>query len=154
MKKIEKVANYMLYVNPEGNMTPKKLQKLLFIAYGLFLVVYNDDKNHITERLFTNDFQAWTHGPVSPTIYHKYKDYGMRQISFTECCDFGLKNYEMEFINEVLLKFGKYKAYQLEDFTHKQKPWVNQREGLEWYEPSQNKILDSDIFDEYIEYVC
>ena len=42
MKKIEKVANYMLYVNPEGNMTPKKLQKLLFIAYGLFLVVYNE----------------------------------------------------------------------------------------------------------------
>ncbi len=56
-------------------MTPKKLQKLCYyaVAWGYAL---------LNRRIFNDDeFQAWIHGPVSPTLYHKYKKYGWNLIA-------------------------------------------------------------------------
>lgn len=47
-------------------MSAMKLQKLVYIAYGWYLALKGD-------RLFSEDVQAWQHGPVIPSLYHEFK---------------------------------------------------------------------------------
>lgn len=60
------VANYIIAFANENkffiNMT--KLQKLLYIAYGVYLSVKN-------ERLTNEHPQAWPYGPVFPTTRNR-----------------------------------------------------------------------------------
>ena len=63
------VADYFLVQQDEdaGDLISNmKLQKLLYYAQGYFLAIANEPLFH--ERIY-----AWTHGPVVPKVYHKYK---------------------------------------------------------------------------------
>jgi uncharacterized phage-associated protein len=77
------VANYILRKFFEDNIeiTPLKLQKIVYITYGWFLVIAK-------KRLFDEPILAWKLGPVIPSIYYFYK--GKDRI----------KNKEYIFINE------------------------------------------------------
>lgn len=70
------IANYFLEkAFKEGrDITQMKLQKLVYIAYGWNLAVNG-------ERLFEESIQAWDHGPVIPSLYHEFKDFGSEPIS-------------------------------------------------------------------------
>src|SRR5580693_2299753 len=46
-----------------------KLQKLLYYAQGHYLAESG-------RSLFTDQLQAWSHGPVVPQVYYEYKDNG------------------------------------------------------------------------------
>ena len=54
-------------------VTHLKLQKLAYYCQGLHLAVYD-------LPLFSDEFEAWRHGPVVSTLYHEYKKYGEQFI--------------------------------------------------------------------------
>ena len=54
-------------------ITNMKLQKLMYYAQAWHLAVIGDE-------LFSDDFQAWIHGPVIPALYDKYKAYQWNPI--------------------------------------------------------------------------
>ncbi len=71
------VANAFIEKVSEGKLselTPMKLQKLLFYTQSWHLKLYN-------EPLFDDFFAKWRYGPVIPSLYHEIKEYGSRPIT-------------------------------------------------------------------------
>lgn len=54
-------------------ITPLKLIKLVYIAYGWVLAL-------LGQRLFDEPIEAWKHGPVIPSLYHEFKHYRSEPI--------------------------------------------------------------------------
>jgi len=95
------------------NMT--KLQKLLYITYGLYLAV--------TGKRLTNEHpQAWPYGPVFPTTRNRFLkvDWNDIQISEVE----GIPTDIQKCVKIVFNSFGKYNASYLSSWSHqKNSPW-------------------------------
>ncbi len=70
------VANSLLEMAWSENKTisPMKIQKLVYFAHGWHWALTN--KPLIDERV-----QAWTYGPVIPSLYHGFKEYGTSSIT-------------------------------------------------------------------------
>lgn len=72
------VANAFIERAEQGripNLTPMKLQKLLYFAQAWHL------KGTQGAPLLDDNFARWQHGPVIPSVYHEFKAYGYRPIS-------------------------------------------------------------------------
>lgn len=65
------VANFFLTkAEKEGyGLTPLKLLKIVYIGYGWVLALTG-------RKLFDEPIQAWQHGPVVPSLYHEFKEFG------------------------------------------------------------------------------
>ena len=70
------VANYFLdkAKNAHRPLTPMKLQKLVYIAHGWHLALF--DASLIRERV-----QAWRWGPVIEDLYHEFKEFAKQPIT-------------------------------------------------------------------------
>jgi len=114
------VAKYFLTLSNDdaGDLISNlKLQKLLYYAQGLNLAV-ND------VPLFNDVLEAWTHGPVVPTVYHIYKEHGSGAIP--PPVDFNDDQFDadsLEILNEVWSVFGQFSAWKLRNMTHDEAPW-------------------------------
>lgn len=118
------IAAYANNHNFSINMT--KLQKLLYITYGVYLAVKG-------ERLTNEHPQAWPYGPVFPTTRTK----------LLKCCLDDIITFDDLTITEeikscvklVFNSFGSYNASFLSAWSHKSNsPWdktVNQ-DGFKW----------------------
>ncbi len=140
---IYKIVTWFLHTK---EMTHKKLQKLLYFSYGIYLYENNKDENNLTNRLFSNHFEAWVHGPVDPDIYEMFKYAGINQLHIETDDIYVFSEKVMEALNKTLDKYGSFDADTLEDITHKQSPWINARKGLQPNEPSNNRLEDKDIY--------
>ena len=49
-------------------ITPLKIQKLVYIAHGWHLAIYE-------EPLIVELVEAWKWGPVIPLLYHEFKNF-------------------------------------------------------------------------------
>lgn len=69
------VANAFIELakNSEYDVSHMKLQKLVFIANGFHLAIFD-------EPLYYNDTAAWKWGPVVPFLYKKLKKYEAKPI--------------------------------------------------------------------------
>lgn len=79
-KKLQATIKYLVDDNEVPDMTPKKLQKMLYYCYSwhLALTAENGDVDEIlSSRLFDAKFEAWAHGPVIREIYLEYKKIGI-----------------------------------------------------------------------------
>lgn len=136
MINISEAARFFLSKDP---MTHLKLQKLCYYAQAWHLAVYGT-------RLFDEEFQAWLHGPVSPSLYQRYKQWGTYEISqYTgevELCD-RVKN----FLEMIYGMYGAYSGPQLENLTHSEDPWKTARNGEEGY--CTNVISDDSMLEYY-----
>ncbi len=142
---IELVANYFL---SRVIMTNKKLQKIVYYAYCWFIVNHNDNSENITNVLFREQPEAWIHGPVFPTLYEKYRQYGrdtIPQVEFNETIDEDLE----EFFNEIIEIFGEFDGDQLELMTHNESPWLEARKNYNNNEPSNKLISLEEIYNYY-----
>jgi len=113
-----------------GDITPMKLQKLLYYCYAWQLVA--------DQKLFNASFEAWTHGPVEPQIYQEYKKFGREPIppknmSFSEVDSF---------FDFVLDSYSVYSAIELSKTTHLEKPWKK-------YKDTGDVIPDQDLIEFY-----
>lgn len=130
------IAEYFLsLVDPEAGdaITNLKLQKLLYYAQGLHLALFN-------QPLFAEPIEAWMHGPVVPTVYHRYKSFGANPLPVSEAFDPTTLDAETQaFLNEVYEVYGQFSAWKLRNMTHTEAPW---RDTLEGQEISQDRLRD------------
>lgn len=115
------------------DISPLKLQKLLFLSYEKAVMNGNNP-------LFEGAFEVWRHGPVLKEIYDFYKGYGSEIIDEDIESTINLSNENIELIEDVLNKYGDISAWGLVDITHK-------RDGIWHHKMSigENSITFNDI---------
>jgi len=136
------IANHFLELakNEHKIIQPMKLQKLVFLAHGWHLGIH--EKPLITERV-----EAWEWGPVIPSVYHAFKQFGRKPVTesgespaWNECGSVvstipRVNEDDQEtkdFLREVWKIYGKYTGIQLSNLTHeKGAPWDIARRGNE-----------------------
>ena len=135
---IELIAEYIIMIGKE--ITPLALQKILYYAQGFYMAFFGD-------FLFSDDCQAWVHGPVYLKIYEKYKIFKSGNIPIYMDYDISdmLDDEKRELLNVVIKCFGYYNGKALEKMTHYETPWINARKGLPFNENSNNTIEKNDI---------
>lgn len=141
---VQEVAKWLLKKEP---ITHKRLQKYLYFFYGEYLAIKNDDTNNIIIELFKNDFEGWAHGPVSPKIYNIFKGSGYRSLILHPNTKVNISEEDNIILNGIFIKYRDYTTEQLEQLSHKQKPWLNSRVGLDCFDIGNKNITTKDIFE-------
>ncbi|MFM0614545.1 DUF4065 domain-containing protein [Paraburkholderia nemoris] len=122
------VANAFIKRAKEGrlqNLSPMKLQKLLYYAHSWNLALKD-------KPLLDDFFARWTYGPVIPSLYHEFKEYGASDI-----LDYGGHIVEEDgelvrkrpivgkrdeatwaLIDRIIEVYGGYSGAQLSSMTH------------------------------------
>lgn len=140
------IAKYMLSKKP---LTPKQVQKLLYYAYSLYLIKYNNSYDcENMNRLFYDKIEAWQHGPVIRNVYDYIKETAYSN-ELVECQDdVELSDKKIEnFIDKILLVFGQYSGYELEQMTHSERPWQETYDDDDG--PRCNNVIDDKIIYEF-----
>ncbi len=106
-----------------GEITPLALQKILYYIQGIFMVNYG-------RPLFSEECQAWLHGPVYEEVYDMFKGFKYNPIEDKRFVIFRdrfqmLTDEEKKVIDMVLNSFGMYSGKTLEGITHKEAPWAD-----------------------------
>lgn len=99
-------------------ITHLKLQKLIYFAQAYYLA-------NLGEELFSEDFEAWAHGPVLPSIYASYSGNRWNALPTVNAPDIAdeITNYLEAFFR----KFGRLGAKELEKLSHSHSPWKDAR---------------------------
>ena len=113
-------------------LTNLKLQKLLYYAQAWYLVLQD-------RSLFSEDFQAWIHGPALPSQYKRFKKFEWRPILEEITLPILPENIRSHLI-EIVNVFGIETASSLELMTHNERPWLEARSGLPADQPSKEII--------------
>ena len=139
--KIEAVAQYL--INQLTEVTPMALQKLLYFSQSFFAVL------NCGVFMFDDECQAWSHGPVYPDVYYKYREYGYNPIDSTigrfERPEAKLSLKELEILDQVIKTFGRFSGPILERITHLEDPWTLARGNLQPTDRSTNVISKTSI---------
>ncbi|NEU29924.1 DUF4065 domain-containing protein [bacterium LRH843] len=144
------VANYFLYKSHHDDtarytISPLKLQKLVYYAEAWYTTMNNNEENLIKE-----DFEAWVHGPVVPSLYGKYREYGYHQIDKVDSEPLSsLSDKVKNFLDSIWEIYGHFEAKELEKLTHYEDPWKMARNGLPDYQQSNNIITKQSMYDFY-----
>lgn len=103
----------------DADLSNLKLQKLLYYAQGYYLAISG-------QRLFGDEVQAWSHGPVVPDVYHAFKHCGSGDVSLADEDDFDwpmVDDETTQFLIDIWEKFGGFAAWRLRNMTHAETPW-------------------------------
>lgn len=109
------IADYILLKYKEHNITPLKLQKLLFYVKAWSIVA--------GKPLIKEDFQAWKFGPVCTEVYHKFKENKDHNILFPKTNPY-IEEESKELIDFILKNYINYSGGQLSELTHSEDPWI------------------------------
>ena len=165
--KINNVIQYLLIKCED--ITTLALQKSLYYIQGFYFAFYKS-------FIFTDDCQAWIHGPVYKDVYLRYKDYTFTPIDsptteisgikssekladykhvqksdvtlFTSELTTTLSATEKAVCDSVIDNLCCYSGKELERFTHHEEPWILTRGNLKTND-SSNKIISKKIIGEY-----
>jgi len=143
------VARYILQLaefeaEPEP-ITHLRLQKLLYYVQGWHLGLEGSP-------LFEDDFQAWAHGPVLPSLYQRFSSYGATPILASDSepgNPLNLSDEEREFIEEVWEAYKGYSAAALRHKTHNESPWQNAHKGYGPADRCEEIISKEDMRDHF-----
>jgi uncharacterized phage-associated protein len=116
-----------------------KLQKLVYYAQAWHLALHD-------APLFDQDFQAWIHDPVIPSLYQDYKSFGWQPI-LKEATP-NLPPTVSQFLEEVAGEYFACDAYELEQMTHIEEPWRRARGNLLPDQPC-NGVIKKEWMKEY-----
>ena len=131
MNTIKDVAKWFL---TKESMTHKKLQKLCYYYVAWSYALYNK------VELKNPEFEAWVHGPVSPSVYNSYFEYKWSPIPKVESIENKFSEEEIYLLESVWLTYGDKCGDELEAITHAETPWLEARRGLGEDERSNNEI--------------
>lgn len=126
-----------------------KLQKILYFVQAYFLITDTQ------LPCFNERIEAWDFGPVVPTAYHEFKQYGASNIpSITSYIEYNRNNIwdatrknfteniirleDREKIRTIVDTFANYTATDLVNLTHNQAPWSRV------YMPGRNNEISND----------
>jgi len=128
------VANEFISISLDketNDLTPMKMQKLVYFAHGWFLALTD-------ESLISEAVQAWEFGPVVPSLYRGFREYGnqpitslvsdtkwdktSKQVGLTHPRLSGEIGSSAEFAKALVQKiwdtYGKYSPARLSNATH------------------------------------
>jgi uncharacterized phage-associated protein len=122
MASVQDVAVYIL--QRTGKTSAMKLQKLVYYSQAWHLVW--------EERpLFPEKIEAWANGPVVRELYREHrKRFEVTARTFPEGNSDRLTETEQETIDAVVDSYGKLKAFELSEMTHREAPWKDARRGV------------------------
>jgi uncharacterized phage-associated protein len=109
----------------EADSSNLKIQKLLYYAQGHHLAATG-------ERLFPDPIQAWSHGPVVPSVYHAFKVFRSGDVHLADDDDFDFDDVDdgtTQFLLGVWDAYAKYSPWGLRNMTHSEPPWVDTFDG-------------------------
>lgn len=141
MASIFDVAEYIL--DQKGTMTTMKLQKLCYYSQAWSLVW--DE-----EPLFDEDFEAWANGPVCRELFNAHKGlFALNKGAFKSygCAD-NLTDGQKSTIDSVLEYYGDWEPQELSGLTHRERPWLDARKGLDFGDPC-DEIIDKEAMQQY-----
>lgn len=122
------------------SITPLKVQKLIYYAQAWSLALRG-------EELFTEDMQAWAHGPVAPTVYQEFKDFVWNSLPPPDESP-EISDEVDEHLQSILHAYGTIGAKQLERMTHNEEPWIRARGDLP-PEARSSSIISKDHMAEF-----
>lgn len=138
MSNIYEIADLILANTPYG-LTNRELQKLLYLAQGFHLA-------QTGQPLFAEDFQAWMHGPVNTSIFHKYKHYRYHLIERPKAETLRpIAAVTLAFIIALTASFQPVGQNKLIEYSHADIPWASK------YIPDQNVNLPKDDLMNYFQ---
>lgn len=124
----------MLAFEEKINVTPMKLQKLIYFIYKDFLKTTGT-------KLFNERFEKWKYGPVLPSIYYEFSGFKSKPIDkFARDANGSVIVIDLDYdsqVNESILKiWNRYKrlsGIELSQLTHSpDSAWSNaQKKGLD-----------------------
>ena len=125
------------------DITPLALQKALYYIQGFFYAFYN-------RFIFTEDCEAWVHGPVYRDVYNRYSQYRFDPIepkreAIDDTC---FTTNEKVMLDSIIHSFCCYSGKVLEHFTHEENPWLQTRGDLPW-DFRCDKTIDKSLIGEY-----
>jgi len=128
------------------SITHLKIQKLLYYVQSWGLVLANS-------RFFNEKFQAWTHGPVLPSVYHELKKYKFNNLVTVSLSDDSIKlePHEFDVLDQVWDSYSELSAKHLENLTHIEDPWLKARGGISAEASCTNEIDENIIISFYTE---
>lgn len=130
------IANYFIdhAASLGQQLTPMKLQKLIYFAHGWNLAINN-------KPLINEQVEAWQFGPVIESVYHEFKHFGRDSIK-GHAVDIELVDADKmdirytaptidykdadtrALLDKIWDAYGRYTAIQLSNMTHKEgTPW-------------------------------
>lgn len=141
----DKVADYILcYFHDIGEeITNLKIQKLIYYAQGWFLGIHG-------EPLFSDELEAWRHGPVQPEVYQRFKDFKFNPITEEPDCPAFSEKRIRKILDYIIDRYGCYSPFELKKMTHKEQPWIDARRGLA---PTENgrETIENDSMMKFFE---
>ncbi len=145
------VANFFIKKSFDTGepVTNMKLVKLVYIAHGWYLGLSG-------QPLLTEPVEAWKYGPVVPSIYYSFKDYGGETIkqmvtagNANESALVTLSDPDLvPFLEKIWEVYGQFSGVDLSAMTHQDNtPWkqVWDTQGKH----SNNVIIPNDLIKEY-----
>lgn len=136
MEKVTQIASYISeryqrsYGEPIGEM---KLHKLLYFAQRESFV-------QTGEPLFSEEFEAWTYGPVMVEIRQLYKD-GQLTHGISDSAQ---AKYSRVF-DVVFEQYAPKSAWSLSNLSHGERSWCEARKGCGRYDKCAVKMKTADI---------
>ena len=144
------VAKYFIYLASQAvvgdkgereGITNLKLQKILYFAQAYYLA-------KLGRPLFKDPIEAWTYGPVVPTVYQAYRRHKSDPI-MSDKDTTTLSAEDKEQLKKIWDSFGGYSASRLVDIAHAHEPWKKAFESdskeishavlADYYRPLLNK---------------
>ena len=116
------IANFFIRksLKEKKPITQIKLQKLIYFAHGFYLAL--KEKPLVGEKI-----EAWQYGPVIPSVYHRFKKWGsrnIRKVLVDKEANPIINEEDIEFLDLVWHKFSTLSAAQLVKISHeKDGPW-------------------------------
>ena len=140
----EHVSNFLLTDcrNKGDVLTNLKLQKLLYYAQAWYLARFD-------VPIFSEDFEAWIHGPVLPSQYRRFKTCEWRPIQDYIRAPQALPPKLTKHLNAIISTFGTETATALEMMTHQEMPWLRARRNIPNNSPSRSVISKSSMKEFY-----
>lgn len=138
------VADWFLcHIDREAgdSLTHLKLQKLVYYSQAWHLALFN-------KPIFVEEIQAWSHGPVIPSVFRRYRGKGFEAIDAPQKCK-TFDNKTEQLLKEINSIYGRLTAKDLERLTHSEAPWIIARNGLPVEVASTNVISHDSMREHY-----
>lgn len=143
LKTIDPIVLGEYIIKHYGPMSHLKLQKLLYYCDAYHLAYFQ-------RELLTERFEAWVHGPVCPSLYHRLKDLSVLYDDLKYSYEPGetdvdtvfetLTGDQKQLIKDVLDTLSKWTGFELECATHRDLPWIEARKGYGEADVCTNEI--------------
>jgi uncharacterized phage-associated protein len=121
------VAQQVLWLRRDIDTTPMDVLKLVYLCHGWMLGYHN-------VGLIDEAVEAWTYGPVVPSLYHRYKVYGGGIVIGEPADQSGFLSPDMNvLVDHFVHLYRPFSPFQLSALTHQpDTPWdiTRRRAGI------------------------